>query len=236
VRAAENSDNTGVIIDGRYGADSLAHVTGSGIWIARPVELPGSRPLEFEAGDNVGLDMLAWPQEQIAKCLVFYHPDDDAELRRSQEEKLLALHEACRTTNHELLLEIIPPANTEVADDTLARSLDNLYHRGVFPDWWKLPPQATTTAWAQIAAVIEKHDPLCRGVVLLGLGASEDELQLGFELSAGEPVCKGFAVGRSVFQSPAEQWFAGEIDDDDVIEQVEANYARLVQLWTQRNK
>ncbi len=233
VRAAAESDNTGIIIDGRYGADSLARVTGSGAWVARPVELPGSRPLEFEAGDSISLELLSWPQEQIVKCLVFYHPDDDPELRQDQENKIAALYEACRATNHELLLEIIPPPDSEVTEDTLARALDNLYVRGVFPDWWKLPPQATTTAWAQIAAVIEKHDPLCRGVVMLGLGASEDELQLGFELASGEPVCKGFAVGRSVFQVPAEHWFAGEIGDNEVIEQVGASYARLVQLWTQ---
>jgi 5-dehydro-2-deoxygluconokinase len=142
---------------------------------------------------------------------------------------------SCRATSHELLLEIIPPADTDVIEDTLARALDNLYVRGVFPDWWKLPPQATTVAWTQIAAMIEKHDPLCRGIVLLGLGASEDELKLGFELASGQPLCKGFAVGRSLFQSPAEQWFAGEIGDNQVIEQVGVKYARLVQLWAQRD-
>ena len=55
------------------------------------------------------------------------------------------------------------------------------------------------------------------------------------ELASGQPLCKGFAVGRSVFQSPAEQWFAGTIDDNDVIEQVGANYSRLIQLWVQRH-
>jgi 5-dehydro-2-deoxygluconokinase len=235
VRAAADTDVVGIIIDGRYGADSLARVTGSGAWIARPVELPGSIPLEFEAGDNVGLELHSWPQEQVVKCLAFYHPDDDPKLRQNQEAKMLALYQACRETSHELLLEIIPPADTDVIEDTLARALDNLYVRGIFPDWWKLPPQATTAAWAQIAAVIEKHDPLCRGIVLLGLGASEDELKRGFELASGQPLCKGFAVGRSVFQSPAEQWFAGTIGDNDVIEQVGANYSRLIQLWVQRH-
>jgi 5-dehydro-2-deoxygluconokinase len=233
--AANGTDNTGVIIDGRYGADSLALTTGIGIWVARPVELPGSRPLQFEAGDNVGLDLTSWPQEQIVKCLVFYHPDDDQALRLAQEDKMLALFEACRITNHELLLEIIPPADTKIDDNTLARSLDNLYARKIFPDWWKLPPQQTTTAWDNISRVIEENDPYCRGVVMLGLGASEDELKLGFELAAEQPLCKGFAVGRSVFQSPAEQWFAGKIDDSEVIEQVSQNYSRLVQLWAQRS-
>jgi len=234
LRAEAGAGHTGVLVDGRYGANSLARVTGSGNWVARPVEVPGSRPLEFEAGDNVGLDLLNWPQEQVVKCLAFYHPDDDQTLRQNQEEKMLALYQACQATNHELLLEIIPPSDSDVIEDTLARALDNLYVRGIFPDWWKLPPQETSAAWAQIAAVIEKHDPRCRGILLLGLGASEDELKHGFNLASGQPYCKGFAVGRSVFQSAAEQWFAGNIGDDEVIEQVGENYARLVQLWAQR--
>ena len=148
---------------------------------------------------------------------------------------MLALYQACRSTNHELLLEIIPPSDTDVVEDTMARALDNLYVRGIFPDWWKLPPQTSTAAWTQIATVIEKHDPLCRGIVLLGLGASEDELKRGFELASRQPLCRGFAVGRSLFQSPAELWFAGKIGDNEVIEQVGKKYARLVQLWAQRD-
>jgi 5-dehydro-2-deoxygluconokinase len=232
--AAADTENVGVIIDGRYGGDSLARITGSGIWVARPVEVPGSRPLEFEAGDNVGLELRSWPQEQIVKCLVYYHPDDEPELRLAQEDKIMVLYEACRATKRELLLEIIPPAESVVTEDTLARSIANLYVRGIFPDWWKLPPQATTVAWERITGVIEEHDPYCRGVVLLGLGASEDELRLGFELAAEQPLCKGFAVGRSVFQSVAEHWFAGTISDSDVIKQVGENYSRLVNLWVMR--
>ena len=34
----------GVILDDRYGEDVLPRLTGTGYWIARPVELPGSRP------------------------------------------------------------------------------------------------------------------------------------------------------------------------------------------------
>lgn len=234
MRVAHGAANTGVIIDGSYGADALARFTGAGVWVARPVEAPGSRPLAFEEGDNVGVALRTWPREQIAKCLVFYHPDDNPALCRAQEDKLLALYRACQATDHELLVELIPPSGSVVTDDTLARALDNLYTRGIFPDWWKLPPQKAPAAWRRIAGVIDEHDPWCRGVLLLGLGASEDELKRGFELAAGQPLCKGFAVGRSVFQTSATRWFAGAISDSEVIEQVGRSYARLVQLWAQR--
>jgi 5-dehydro-2-deoxygluconokinase len=234
IQITAGTDNTGVIIDGRYGADPLARITGTGTWVARPVELPGSRPLEFEAGNNVGLAIQSWPQEQVVKCLVFYHPDDEQTLRLAQEEKMLGLYQACRVTNHELLLEIIPPVDAVTSEDTMSRALDNLYARGIFPDWWKLPPQESNAAWEKISTVIENNDPRCRGVVILGLGASEDKLKQGFDIAARHPICKGFAVGRSVFQAAAEQWFAGDISDEQVIEQVTANYTQLKQLWSCR--
>jgi 5-dehydro-2-deoxygluconokinase len=221
----------GAIVDGRYGADALARLTGTGIWVARPVELPGSRPLQFEEGDNVGLALREWPREQVVKCLVFYHPDDDQDLRQLQEDRLKSLYDACLTSAHELLVEIIPPADSAVNDDTLARAIENLYKRGIMPDWWKLPGQETAQAWQQIAMVIKRFDPRCRGIVILGLGASEAALQRDFELARQQDLCRGFAVGRSIFQQPAEQWFAGEIDDASATDQIADAYTRLANIW-----
>src|SRR6478735_5250365 len=98
-------------------------------------------------------------------------------------------------------------------DGTVARAIRQLYAAGIHPDWWKLPPPGSPRAWRQIEAAVGEHDPRCRGVLLLGLGASEEELRAAFSLAAGEPLCKGFAIGRSVFADAADRWFAGRLDD-----------------------
>jgi 5-dehydro-2-deoxygluconokinase len=84
VRAAEQAERAlqlqgriGVLIDDVYGEDALATATGRGWWVGRPVELPGSRPLRFEHGPSVATRLQQWPLEQVAKCLVHYHPDRD---------------------------------------------------------------------------------------------------------------------------------------------------------------
>ena len=74
----------------------------------------------------------------------------------------------------------------------------------------------------------------CRGVVILGLGASETELKDCFELASKHDLCKGFAVGRSIFQEAAERWFAGEIDDNKVVLQIANKYTRLLEMWSHR--
>jgi len=38
-------------------------------------------------------------------------------------------------------------------------------------------------------------------------------------------------VGRSIFGEPARAWFAGEVDDADVVADVAARYRRLIGIW-----
>ena len=225
------SARPGVILDDRFGADALPDMTGIGWWVARPVELPGSRPLQFEAGSQLALAMRAWPTEHVAKCLVSYHPDDDDALRDLQIARLDALQQACLGTDREFLIEVIPPHDMPTNEHTLARALDQIYAAGIRPDWWKLPPPDGDAAWVQIAGSIAHHDPQCRGVLLLGLEASEETLRRSFEIAAPHAICKGFAIGRSVFAEPAAAWFAGRLDDAGVIEEVAARYIRLIALW-----
>jgi 5-dehydro-2-deoxygluconokinase len=202
------------------------------MWIGRPIELPGSVPLRFEGGADVGCTLREWPTAHCVKCLVFYHPDDSAALKEDQEAQVLRLFDAARQTGHELLLEIIPSRSEAPVDDTtLARALDRFYALGVFPDWWKLPDPGSPAAWGAIAATIERHDPYCRGVLLLGLDAPQADVEASFARAARQPVCKGFAVGRTIFGAPARAWMQGEIDDETAVSRMAGSYASLIQAW-----
>ena len=230
-QADDGRAGAGVIIDGRHGTDVLATMTGIGWWVGRPVELPKADPLEFEDGPNIAATLRAWPREQVAKCLVAYHPDDPPARRAHHHDRLIRLAQACAQTGHELLIEVIPPKQPASDSTTLARALEALYDQGIAPDWWKLPSPPDAAAWAGIAAVIEARDPHCRGVLLLGLDAPEAEIGSAFALAAGQPICKGFAIGRTIFMAPAERWFAGEIDDQAATREIAAAYRRILDLW-----
>ncbi len=175
--------------------------------------------------------MHAWPEEHVTKCLVSYHPDDEPPLRQQQEDALLDLYHACRKTGHELMLEIIPPPGSGIDAGTLPRALERLYARGVFPDWWKLQPIPDDGAWQALEDVISHHDTHCRGVLLLGLDAPVRELERHFSVAAKQSICKGFAIGRSIFSEPAKAWFLEETDDDGLVAAVAGNYRRLNELW-----
>ena len=243
----------GVLIDGRWGSDALCAATGRGWWVGRPVERPGSRPLAFDGTRSIGTTLVEWPREQVVKCLVGYHPDDEATLRVAQEERLLELWQATRASGHELLLEIIPTllsvrpevskglraqgfdtsARTGVggADDTpVLRAVKRFYNLGVKPEWWKLAPMQAAS-WAALGELIAERDSHCRGVVLLGLNQPMERLIDGFAAAATHPIVRGFMVGRTIWGEASREWLAGTIDDAALIERVASRFGQLVAAW-----
>lgn len=230
-RIAEGDSRFGVLLDGRFGARALEAAADLPYWIGRPIELPGSRPITFEGAPDVATTLRAWPINHVVKCLVFYHPDDDDEMRARQDRQIVRLFDACRATRHEFLLEIIASKHGAVGDRTVARVIDHVYDLGVYPDWWKLEPSENAAAWQEIEASIQRNDPQCRGIVLLGLSAPQDELLAGIAAAAPCRLVKGFAVGRTIFHDVAARWLAGTIDDEAAIGELCENLRVLADAW-----
>lgn len=228
---AKGRDGFGMLLDGTYGREALFRAEDHHFWIGRPVELPGSRPLDFEGGGSLAAKLIEWPVNHIIKCLCFYHPDDSDELKARQERELLRLYDAARSLHREVLVEIICGKHGELKDDTSARVMHRLYELGIKPDWWKLEPQKSAKAWANITAEIEAYDPSCRGIVMLGLDAPAAELMAAFRIAKAVKRVKGFAVGRTIFADPARAWMAGKIDDATATAQMADRFAQLVAAW-----
>ncbi len=222
----------GILCDGRLGADALSAAEGQGLWIGRPVERPGSRPLTLESA--LGLDyggLSEWPRDQVVKVLCFCHPDDDGDMWSAQEAVVQRLFHAARRNRLEFLLEVIPSKVGPVQDDTTARIIQRFYDLDVYPDWWKLEPVRTEAAWRNSVEAIERSDPRTRGIIVLGLDAPEGELATSFALAAKFPLVKGFAVGRTIFGDVARAWMRGESKDADAIAELARRFTRLCGIW-----
>lgn len=229
---AQGRPGFGLLCDNRLGRDALYRAAGQGLWIGRPVELPGSRPLRAEPEIGVDFGGLAeWPLDHVVKCLCFCHPDDDAETWADQEATVLRLFTAARRNRLEFLLELIPSKVGPVDDDTTATLIRRFYALGFYPDWWKLEPFTTETAWANASAAITENDAHLRGIVVLGLDAPEAELAQSFALAARQPLVKGFAVGRTIFGQAARDWFAGAVTDAEAITTMTDRYRALCDVW-----
>jgi len=232
LKVANGRPGFGMLLDDKYGRDALfAAGSTEHFWVARPLELPGSRPLRFEFSQDVGSRLTEWPATHCLKVLCFFHPDDPAALRAEQIDTLRTAYDAARKVGREILIEIIASKHGPVGDDTIARALGELYDAGLKPDWWKLEPQPSATAWAAVDSVIETRDRYCRGVVMLGLEAPIDTLRIGFATAKTARTVRGFAVGRTIFAEAAKAWFAGTMTDDQAIEDMAGKFQALVDVW-----
>ena len=232
LQVADGKPGHGILCDARLGRQALYAAAGTGLWIGRPVEWPGSRPLllEPELGPDFG-GLSEWPLGHVVKVLCFYHPDDAADLKTHQEATVLRLFTAARRNRLEMLLEIIPSKVGPVQDDTSARVIQRFYDLGVTPDWWKLEPFATDAAYALACAAITRNDPYVRGVVVLGLDAEEAALAQSLALAARHDLVRGFAIGRTIFGDAAKAWMKNLMSDDQAVAQMASKYANLCRIW-----
>ncbi|WP_449043979.1 bifunctional 5-dehydro-2-deoxygluconokinase/5-dehydro-2-deoxyphosphogluconate aldolase [Paracoccus versutus] len=232
LQVADGRPGYGILCDDRIGRRALHRASGTGLWIGRPCEWPGSRPLQLEPdlGPDCGA-LSEWAREQVVKVLCFCHPDDDAETRAAQEATVKRLFTAARRNGLEFLLEIIPSKVGPVDEQTTATLIRQFYAIGVYPDWWKLEPMQTRAAWANAIAAIEEHDRHTRGIVVLGLDAPEEQLRAGFQVAAGFELVRGFAVGRTIFGAVARQWLKGDMDDTAAVEEMAERYQNLCKIW-----
>lgn len=229
---AHGRSGYGILCDGRLGTEALHAAAGTGLWIGRPAELPGSRPLQIEA--DLGVDcggFQDWTREQVVKLLCFYHPADSDDMKEQQEAMVQKVFTAARRNRLEFLLEVIPSKVAAVSDDTTAQVIERFYDIGVYPDWWKLEPLTSCAAWHKVTDVITARDPYTRGIVVLGLDAPEAELAASFAIAAQKPLVKGFAVGRTIFGHVARQWFQAALNDAEAVENMAANFANLCEIW-----
>jgi 5-dehydro-2-deoxygluconokinase len=231
-QVAEGKSGYGILCDGRLGKAALMQAEASGLWIGRPVEWPGSRPLTLEP--EIGLDiggLSEWPRDQVVKVLCFYHPDDDAATKADQEATISRLFAASRRNNLEFLLEIVPSKVGKCKADTSASIIQRFYDIGVHPDWWKLEPMLSDCAWFNTCKVISDNDPYCRGIVVLGLDVSKAELKASFAVASSYPLVKGFAVGRTIFAATAKSWLSGGLTDSQAVNDMAHNYRSLCDIW-----
>ena len=196
------------IVDDRYGEDVLLALTGSGSWVARPVELPGSRPLAFEAGDERRRWRCAPGRPSTSPSAWSATTRRRHELRAAQ---LARLHAAGGLHRHRpRAAGRGDPAARAAARRHLARAQADLRRRH--------PARLVEAAAAAARAAMGCHRRARSRATTRTAAAcccsawrrARRRSSASFALAArARRCCKGFAVGRSIFCDAARRWFAG---------------------------
>ena len=221
----------GMLLDGRYGREALFRADELGFWIGRPVEAPGSRPLEFEFGGSLGAKLIEWPLSHTIKCLCFYRPDDSAEMKARQERELLRLYDAARRIGRELLIEIIAGKH-----GAARRRHGRRGDRAPLRDRHQAGLVEARRADAGRLGAHRRGDrrPAIRYVAASWCWGWRRRRRSSPRRSASRAArarVKGFAVGRTIFVEPARRWFAGQRSDEDAVREMAEAFARLCGHW-----
>lgn len=234
-QASQGHGDVAVLMDDTYCEDLILAAAASPFTIARRTEkhYRSKAPAQFLNGAETLTRLRRWPRNQIAKMLVFFHRDDSDSFKKHQLDRVAQLYAATRETGRQLLLEPIPSFSQSADNAAVSEIMEAIYQRGVMPDWWKIEVPESPEAWKNIIATMQKHDPYCRGLVLLGKHNSIDAMQRVLEQSSRQyDQCAGFVVGRPVFWQVAEAWMKDRATDGEVVDQVRNNFTRLLESCT----
>lgn len=203
-------------------------------WMARSLEKPGETPLQFITESELSSALSLWPKHHVAKVSVTYHPDDRYSLRGQQEALLTQLHQVCRYTKHQLLIDLLMPMNSLITAKTHSHIMQRFYELGIYPDYWQMSIPRDQRSWENIYSIIQESAPFCQGIFINAVAAPVPQLPTLIEIAGKEKICQGLVVGRTLFQQTVEQWFAKKIDDTMFVQILSDTFRETANLWYEK--
>ena len=237
-------DGAGILVDETFGADIAREALQLGAQLAMPVEKSGQDEFDFEYGEDFGEHIAAF-DPTYSKVLVRYNPGGDADLNRRQVERLARLGDWLHASGRLFLFELLVPAephqlervggdqdryDRELRPDLMIETIRECQGAGVEPDIWKIEGLDARDDCMRVADAARAGDRDHVRCVVLGRGGDESKVIAWLSAGAGVPGFVGFAVGRTIWWDPLEDWLAGA-SADQAAETIAGNYRRLVDAY-----
>jgi len=222
----------------------LRDAAANGYMTASPAEKSGQEEFDFEYGEDFGEHIAAF-DPTYSKVLVRYNAEDTSGMNARQRARLATLGDWLHASGRKFLFELLVPAephqleqvggdqdryDRELRPDLMIRAIQECQDDGVEPDIWKiegLDAREDCVRLAEAARAGGRDHVTC---VVLGRGGDESKVVGWLENGAGVPGFVGFAVGRTIWWDPLEDWLAGA-SADQAAEIIAGNYRRLVDAY-----
>jgi myo-inositol catabolism protein IolC len=237
----------GLLIDEQYGSEIAREARAKGVVFSMPVEKTGRDEFEFEHGDDFPRAIETY-EPTFAKALVRYNPGGSEDVNGRQAERLGRLSEwLCQTGRRFLFELLVPPTDEqlgkvggsrdrfdlELRPELMMQAIVALQDAGVEPDLWKIEGVDDRQACREIARVARRDGRDGVGCLVLGRGASVEQVDGWLRAGAGVDGYAGFAVGRSIF-GDAVRAFARDpqsYDSQRGLEEISARYRRFIAIY-----
>ena len=225
-----------ILIDPEYGQTILNNSADADYVIGVPIEKAGAFPLSWLKDGSLYQQLLERPAGWFVKVLWYFHPQMNPEDKDAQLTQLRKLNEVCNTLRRKLMVElIIPENNAETKAQvpnvmTMGEAMTEVYEAEIFPFWWKITALDSKEEWQKVTAILDQYDPDV-GVIILGKNAPIEQFRTWFRVARSTPHTCGFAVGRSIFWEPWEQFAEGKITDAEVSYMIAERYQQVIDIW-----
>lgn len=228
----------GILTDEWLGKEVLEKAKADGVIFCVPVERSGQDEFKFEKIFWKG-HIRKWNPSYV-KALVRYNPEGDKELNIRQAKRLAKLSRFLKKKNIKFMFELlVPPTEKEKAAENyenklrpglMIKAIDELHKAGVFPDVWKIEGLDKTEKMQKVADKIKEGAPDAK-IIILGRGESKEHAEMWLKQGAKVNAAIGFAVGRTVFQKPCEDYVNNRISKEKAVDAIKENYTHFVNIW-----
>lgn len=235
----------GILVDEEMGADVARAARAAGVPFAMPVEKSGQDIFDFEYGDEFAAHIEEF-DPTFAKVLVRWNPDDAADMKALQSERLARLCDWLHAEGRLFLFELLVPASTrqkelaagdadaydrEIRPALMLQTIEELRTAGVEPDIWKIEGIDSSDDCRLVADLVRSGGRDRVACVVLGRGA--DEAKVGHWLSAAAPVAgyAGFAIGRSIWWDAVAAWRDEKITPAESAARIGHAYRRFIDVY-----
>lgn len=238
------ADKVGILIDTQFGSHIIADAKTRGIPVSVCLEKSGQPVFDFEYG-AAWQDHIRFVRPDILKVLVRHHPHVDEAGRIEQMTRLRQISDFVHSQDeYYFMFELLVPASTdeEKADANydverrpglMIEAIQQLQDFGIEPDIWKIEGLDRVEDAKAVAAATRVGGRDAVGNILLGRGSDQASVYKWLQVAAPLDGYIGFAVGRTNFKTPLEEYLAapGPEAAQQAIEQIADNYKGCVDTW-----
>jgi myo-inositol catabolism protein IolC len=241
----EGPGRLGVLVDEELGTAVATAARKDGVVLAMPVERSGSRIFELDYGDNFANHVVHFDPD-FFKVLVRSNPVDPAATRDTQISRLQVVSAWAEREGRPWLFELlVPPTPAQLADHggqegydrdgrpgLTANVVQGLTSAGVHPTIWKLEGYETSAGAELVVETLTRASDEPVRCIVLGRNAPLPQVQRWLQVAAAQPSFVGFAIGRSIWERPLQDFLGQRIGRDELVEQVADTYALLIRTYT----
>jgi myo-inositol catabolism protein IolC len=213
-------EKAAILIDEEYGEEIIKDAKNNNYNVMLTMEKSGQETFEFEYGDDFANHIEKF-KPAFLKVLIRHKPNFDT-------SKLKMLSDYSRQKGYKFLLEVLTENKTK---DEAISAIQQMQNSGVEPDIWKLEGMEKEEEYKEIINQIKINGRENVKLVILGRGADQQTVEQW--LNAGKNIdgIIGFAIGRTIFWNPLNNYKDNNISEEKTIEIICNNFLHFYNLF-----